>query len=226
MPSPATPDIVTALLDLHGRTYAAEIGFDPARNTPSALFRLLCAALLFSARISSSIAVAAAKALAAQGWTTAEKLAASTWAERAKTLNQAGYARYDEQTSRWLGETADLLLDHYSGDLRKLREKAERDPTRERHLLTQFKGIGDVGADIFSREAQGAWEELYPFADRRALDSARALGLGGDAETLSGLVDRQDFPRLVAALVRSGLAHDAERVRRAAGGAYQERMSN
>lgn len=218
MANPSTADMVTALLDLHGRTYAAEIGVDPRRNTPSPLFRLLCAALLFSARISSSIAVAAAKALTARGWTTAEKLAASTWAERAKTLNQAGYARYDEQTSRWLGESADLALDHYGGDLRKLREQAGRDPARERRLLKEFKGIGDVGVDIFFREVQGAWEELYPFADRRALDAAKALDLGDDAKALSSLVDRADFPRLVAALVRVRQADDADRVRQVAAG--------
>jgi hypothetical protein len=218
MANPRASDIVAVLLDRYGRTYATEIGFEPSKNTPSALFRLLCSALLFSARIQSSIAVAAAEALAAQGWTTAEKLAGSTWAERAKTLNQAGYARYDEQTSRWLGETANLLLDRYGGDLRKLREKAGRDPTKERRLLKAFKGIGDVGVDIFFREAQGTWEELYPFADRRALHAAKMLNLGDDAKALSQLVDRKDFPRLVTALVRVRQADDVEQVRRVAAG--------
>jgi hypothetical protein len=218
MANPRMSDIVAVLLDQCGRTYATEIGFEPSKNTPSALFRLLCSALLFSARIQSSIAVAAAEALAAQGWTTAEKLAGSTGAERAKTLNQAGYARYDEQTSRWLGETADLLLDRYGGDLRTLREEAGRDPAKKRRLLKEFKGIGDVGVDIFFRKVQGTWEELYPFADRRALHAAKTLNLGDDAKALSQLVDRKDFPRLVAALVRVRQADDAERVRRVAAG--------
>jgi hypothetical protein len=218
MVKPKRSDIVTALLDLHGYTYAAEIGFDPGRNTPSPLFRLLCACMLFSARIGTNIAISAAKALADRGWTTAKKMADSTWAERAKTLNEAGYARYDEQTSRWLGETTELLLDRYRGDLRQLREAADRDPATERRLLKEFKGIGDVAVDIFFREIQGAWDELYPFADRRALDAAKALDLGNDAAALSTLVDREDFPRLVAALVRVRQADDADRVRRAASG--------
>ena len=57
MAKPSKKAIVQALLDAHGRTYAEEIGFDPAKNTPAPLFRLLCASLLFSARISADIAV-------------------------------------------------------------------------------------------------------------------------------------------------------------------------
>ncbi len=106
----------------------------PERDSPSSLFRLLCAALPLGARINASLAVRAAKALADQGWTTAEKLASSTFQLRTKALNEAGYARYDEQTSRYLGETADLLLERYRGDLRRLRDEAERHPERERRL--------------------------------------------------------------------------------------------
>ena len=222
MAPPSSQAIVSALLDQHGRTYAAEIGFDPTRGTPSRLFRLLCASLLFSTRISADIAVRAAQALASQGWTTAERLAASTWEQRAKTLNESGYARYDERTSTMLGDTAELLLERYSGDLRKLRARAERDPTEERRLLKQCKGIGDVGVDIFFREVQGAWDELYPFLDRRARRHADALGLSDDPEQLAGLVDRADFPRLAAALVRTSNAATRDAVLQAAGERYEE----
>ncbi len=211
-------DRVAALLDLHGRTYAEEIGFDASRNTPQPLFRLLCAALLFSARISSNIAVAAAKALAQQGWTSAEKLAASTWEQRARTLNEAGYARYDERTSAMLGDTAELALERYGGDLRKLREDAGRDPDRERKLLKRFKGLGDVGVDIFFREVQVAWGELFPFAGERALRTAGELNLPDDPAELAKLVGRQEFPRLAAALIRSGLAKDTDEIKAAAEG--------
>lgn len=218
MARPGKKALARAALETHGRTYAAEIGFDPSRDKPSEWFRLLCASLLFSARISADIAVSAARALAEQGWTTAAKLADSTWAERAKTLNEAGYARYDERTSTMLGETAELALDRYGGDLRKLRAEADRDPGRERRLLKEFKGLGDVGVDIFFREAQGVWDELHPFVDKRARQGAAALGLDEDAGALARLVDRTDFPRFVAALVRVGLADDADRVRRVAAG--------
>lgn len=208
--------LAAALLDRHGTTYAGDLGIDLAANTPAALFRWLCASLLMSARISSPIALKAARALADSGWTTAEAMAASTWEERVKVLNHSGYARYDESTARMLGDTVQLLIDEYDGDLRQLREKAGREPQQERRLLKAFKGIGDVGADIFFREVQVAWKELYPFADRKALAAASKLGLSDTADRLASLVAREDFPRLIAALVRTELAKDHDAVRQAA----------
>ena len=216
MAKPSEDQIVKALLERHGQTYATELGLDLERNTPSVLYRWLCAATLLSARISADAAVQAAQALAEQGWTTAQKMAEATWEQRTRTLNRAGYARYDESTSRMLGDTAGMLLDKYGGDLRKLREAAERDPARERALLKECKGIGEVGADIFCREAQIAWDELFPFADRRALEAAGRLGLEDDAGKLARRVSRKDYPRLLAALVRTGLAKDFDDVLEAA----------
>lgn len=212
----ARKQIAAALLERHGQTFASELGVDPAKNTPSPLFRLLCFALLASTRISADIAMNAARALAAQGWTQADKLGRATWRQRTDTLNQAGYARYDESTSRMLGDTCALLVDKYGGDLRKLREAAGRDPKAERRLIKECKGLGDVGADIFFREAQSAWGELYPFADKLSLRAARRLELAEDAETLARLVDRADYPRLVAALVRCHFARDYDDIAAAA----------
>ncbi|MEX1081793.1 MAG: hypothetical protein WD382_07720 [Halofilum sp. (in: g-proteobacteria)] len=207
--------IVRTLLDRHGRSFAAELGVDPTQNTPAPLFRLLCFALLASTRIGSKIAMRAAHALADQGWTSAEKMAASTWRERTDTLNQSGYARYDESTSRMLGDTAALLLEEYGGDLRRLRERSARDPAAERRLLKQCKGVGDVGASIFFREVQAAWDEWYPYADKLALRAAERLGLGADAQALARLVPREDYTRLIAALVRCDLAGDYQAIQEA-----------
>jgi hypothetical protein len=220
MARPSKRRIADALLERHGRTFAEELGIDLAAGTPSPLFRLLVASILFSARIGHRIAFTAARAVADQGWTTPQKLAGATWAQRVRVLNRAGYARYDESTSRMLGDTCALLLERYRGDLRRLREQAGRDPRRERALLKEFKGIGDVGADIFFREAQVVWQEVHPFADRRARQAAQRLGLGGDAQALSRLVDgdAHEFARLVAALVRVDLERDYEGVREQAAG--------
>lgn len=204
---------VKALLNEHGRTFCDELGIDIDKDTPSPLFRWLCASILLSARIRSDIAVAAADALAANGWTTPEKMADSTWECRTRTLNCAGYARYDESTARMLKDSTCMLLEEYRGDLRVLRDCADYDPTEERKRLIAFKGLGDVGVDIFFREVQVAWDELYPFADKKALKAARRLGLPGTAEELAKLVSKQDFPRLLAALVRTDIGHDYEEVR-------------
>jgi endonuclease III len=213
MPQSHQDQIIGALLEEHGQTYAEQLGIDLESGTPSPLFRWLCAALLMSARISAATAVDAARALADQGWITAAKMADATWEERARTLNQAGYARYDESTSRMLGDTARMLQEKYQGDLRKLRDAAERDPERERTLLKECKGIGDVGVDIFMREAQITWPELYPFADQKALQAAAKLGLDEDPHALADRVPRKDFPRLLTALVRASLEGELEQLR-------------
>lgn len=200
--------IVRHLVATRGRLYSGELGIRLERGTPSPLFCWLVASLLFSARISADIALAAAAALIEQGWTTPKKMAGAGWEARTRALNRSGYARYDESTSRMLGDTCALIIDAYGGDLRRLREQAGRDPEAERRLLKQFKGIGDVGADIFFREAQITWDELYPFADKRALTAAGALGLGDSARDLAKLVSRKEFPGLIAALVRTARAKD------------------
>lgn len=204
---------VKALLEVNGRGYGEELGVDVSKGTPSALYRWLVASTLFSARISQDIAMDAAKALSKKGWRSPKKMADATWKQRTNTLNHAGYARYDESTSRMLGDGADLLNEKYDGDLRKLREAAAHDPKKERKLVKEFKGIGDTGADIFFREAQAAWNELYPFADKKALTAAKKLGLPGDAKKLSKLVPRKDFPRLLSALVRTDLAKQYDEVK-------------
>ncbi len=216
MAGPSRQAIVRALLERHGTTFAQELGIDLRRAGPSALFRLLVASLLFSARISQEIATAAARAFNDQGWTSAAKMAQTTWKQRVTTLNRSGYARYDERTATMLGDTVELLQERYRGDLRRLRDEAQRDPARERELLKEFKGIGDVGVDIFFREVQVAWDELVPLTGRRALDVAQRLGLPGGARGLARLVDDADFPALVAALVRVRRERDREEVVEAA----------
>lgn len=212
MSGPSSDEIVKTLLEAHGTTYAEELGIDLSPGTPSALFRWLTASILLSARISADLAMRGAKALSDHGWTTVEKMAGATWEERVRVLNESGYARYDESTSRMLGDTCAMLLDEYGGDLRKLREAAARDPAEERKLLKACKGLGDVGVDIFFREVQTTWDELFPFADRRALETAEQLGLEADAAALSKRVSREAYPRLIAALTRTRLSKDADQV--------------
>lgn len=204
MARPPRRDLVHAVLRRYPRTYAEELGIRRL-DVPSGLFQLLVMALLMSARIRASVALGSARALFAEGWTTARAMAGAGWDRRTRTLNVSGYARYDGSTSTMLGDTSALLLDRYAGDLRRLRAEAGDDPATERRLLKQCKGIGDVGVDIFFREVQRSWPELYPFADRRALLAAERLGLGGDVAGLRRLAGDDEFVRLVSGLVRVGL---------------------
>ena len=63
-----------------------------------------------------------------------------------------------------------------------------------------LQGFGPMAVNIFAREAQAAWEELFPFADERTLGMAKDHGLPGSAEELASLVDndRHKFVRLLA----------------------------
>lgn len=198
-------ETVAGLLREHPRTYAELWGIDLHPPTASPLFRLLCGALLSSARIRAGIATEAIKGLAAAGWTTPARMRRAPWERRVEVLNQAGYTRYQERTATMLGDTADLVLERYRGDLRRLREQAEQDLATERRLLQEMPGMGRVGADIFLREVQAVWPEVRPYADRRALAAARKRGLPGSTRELARLVDGDDFPRLVAALVQEEL---------------------
>jgi hypothetical protein len=203
-------DVHERLLRRHGRTFASELGIRLDREQPAPLFQLLVASLLMSARISADIAVAAARALSEHGFTTAQAMAEASWQQRVDALGAGGYVRYDESTASYLGATAELLLDRYGGDLRRLRAEAEGDPDRIHGLVQQCKGIGAVGADIFCREAQAVWEELRPFADKAALQTADQLGLGTTVEQLARLHGNDDLSVLAAALVRARLAGEVE----------------
>jgi hypothetical protein len=98
-----------------------------------------------------------------------------------------------------------------------LRAAAKADPAQERKLLDQFKGIGEVAVNIFFREGQLAWPELFPFADEKALACAKRLALPAQPRRLVGLVrSRRNFVRLVSALVRVQLERKQDEVLAAA----------
>ena len=191
---------VKALLETYPTTLAERTGVHPSSGKPDDLFGLLVTSLLVSARIGSELAVEAARALHDDGLTSAQKLHDAGAAHRTAVLNHNGYARYDNQGSHRLGETAKLLLERWHGDLGELRAEAGTDAPRIHELLQEFTGIGPVGADVFCREAQGCWAELHPFVDDAAAKGAAALGLPTSAAGLADLVPAARFPLLVSGL--------------------------
>lgn len=204
---PETDDLrkrVGDLLKEHGQTFADEAGVR-LRDTPGPIYQLLVVCVLSSIRIRANIAVAAARELFAAGYKSPAKMLEATWQQRVDALGRAHYKRYDESTATALGDGAQLILDRWHGDLRKLRAEAGHDPRRIRELLQQVPRIGPVGAEIFCREAQGLWPELRPTFDKRAIRGAGKAGLPTDPQELAALVSDQDLPRLAAALVRATL---------------------
>ncbi|MFC9915986.1 endonuclease [Streptomyces sp. NPDC127197] len=196
--------VVRELVGAHGRTYAEEAGIR-LKDTPQPLYRLLVLAVLLSARIRASVAVAAARELHEAGLRDPRRMAEADWQQRVDALGRGGYRRYDERTATQLGDGAELLTRRWGGDLRRLREEADGKVPELRRLLQEIPGLGPAGADIFLREAQRVWPEVAPYLDRKALDGAERLGLPKDPERLLKLAGDTEPAVLAAALVRASL---------------------
>ncbi|MDI3405269.1 HhH-GDP family DNA glycosylase [Streptomyces cavernicola] len=198
--------VLRELLREHGQTYAAEAGIR-LRDTPQPLYRTLVLAHLLSARIRASVAVATSRTLYEAGLRDASSMSGSTWQQRVDALGEGGYRRYDERTATQLGDAADLLLDRWGGDLRKMREQADGDADELRALLQELPGIGAVGAAIFLREVQDVWPEFGPYVDAKAMQGAERLGLPRKTVELRRLAEGTGAAdaELASALVRAAL---------------------
>ncbi|MER6128020.1 endonuclease [Streptomyces sp. NPDC001795] len=196
--------VIGELVAEHGRTYAEEAGIRLTDN-PQPLYRLLLMALLLSARIRTSIALATVRELYEAGLRDARRMAEAGWQERVDALGRGGYRRYDERTATQLGNGAELLTERWGGDLRRMRKEADGDVQALRRLLQEIPGMGPAGADIFLREVQRVWPEVAPRLDAKALSGAERLGLPKDPAQLVELAGGTEPAVLASALVRAAL---------------------
>jgi endonuclease III len=201
-----SPDQETAraVLDRYGTTYADAAGIR-LTDEPAPLFQLLVLAELLSARIGAGIAVATAGEMRTTGWTTPQRMGDAPRSSVVRALGRSGYRRYDERTATQLREAAQLVIDRYAGDLRRLADEAGRDVGTAARLLQQVKGIGPTGAAVFLREVQAVWPWVRPYLDDRARAGARRVGLAESTKQLAGLVPDDDMARFAAGLVRISL---------------------
>ncbi len=201
-PGKSATGIARALVEQYGRSYAEEASIRLV-DQPTPLYQLLVLSTLLSARISADVAVAAARELFAAGYRTPQAMLAASWQDRVDALGRGHYRRYDERTSTMLGNGAALLRERWHGDLRALRDEAAGDVVRMASLLTEFPGIGPLGADIFLREVQFVWSAVAPYVDARVQATARLAGLPDQPADLARLAGSdQDLVRLTAALIR------------------------
>jgi hypothetical protein len=201
--------IVAELLARHGRLYAEDAGIRLA-DRPGPLYQLLVLATLLSAPIPAETAVAAASELFAAGYRNPKAMSEASWQDRVDALGRGHYRRYDERTATQLGDGADLLISKWHGDLRKLRDEPADDVAGITARLTEFPGVGPVGASIFIREIQEVWPSVAPYADAKVTSGAHRVRLPADRETLAGLLAASGQPaRLAAALVRVSLSQRA-----------------
>jgi endonuclease III len=202
----APEQLARRLLKIAGTTYAREAGIS-LRDTPQPLFQLLMLCSMMSKPISAEIAVSAAKELFALGLRSPQAVLDANRADMIHAFGRAHYVRYDESTASRLPEMATLVKNKYGGDLRRLAAQSSHQVTAAKRLLKEFKGIGDTGADIFLREVQDVWTWARPYFDKKALASARQLGLPTDPDQLAALAPRTNA-RLAAALIRASLNRD------------------
>jgi len=201
---PSQDPVVERLIRGYGYTIADQIGAAPVRARGPELFEILCSSLLSARRIDQWSALAAWLAMRERGWSTPDRLSLAPWKQRVRLLDGTGYIRSPERMSFSLGAMADTIGDRYEGDLGDLRDRAGRDPAIERELLMGLKGVSSQVVDVFFREVQLAWDELFPFADERVLEAAAHMKLPTDAQALADLSGRDRYPKLVAALAHVG----------------------
>jgi endonuclease III len=201
--------VIRRLLKVAGTTYATEAGIR-LDDKPMPLFQLLVLCMLASKPIDAAIAMHGGRELFKAGLRTPRAVLASDRRTVISAFGRGHYVRYDESSATRLSEIAGRVRDEYAGDLRELAARSKQDVGAAKRMLTQFKGIGDTGAEIFLREVQEVWTWLRPYFDARATGAATQLGLPTDPAQLAALAPRNNA-RLAAALVRLALDDELRR---------------
>lgn len=194
--------IVDVLVSEHGRLLREEAGIEAPEGSAEALFGVLVAAFLTRPGADFDTGLRTARTLHARGFRAAYDYVRATSEELAAVFADEGFERTDEHTPTRLVELASEVHERYQGDLNRLRDEALEDPGRERELLEQLPGVGDSTLDLFFAEIQRWWDEIEPFVPDDAARAAKSLDVGDDPADLSRFVEPEDFPRLVAGLVR------------------------
>jgi endonuclease III len=179
-------------------TYSEELGLDLTRASDR--FKWFVASILFSSRISSSIAKSTYQKLDENGFTSPEGLIMAGWNRIVTALDSGGYTRYDFSTATYLLEDAKKLQDEY-GSLDELHRQSS-DPRDLERRLKEFKGMGPVGVNIFLRELRGIWDKAQPKPQKNAVEIAEKIGLD-DVEKYES--------QLVRLFIEHCKKHDCER---------------
>ncbi len=152
--------------------YSKDLGIDLTK--PSGRFRWFLASILFGARISEKIAMKTYRTFEKYGIMSPEKILDAGWDELVRILDEGGYVRYDFSTATKLLNIMKELKEKY-GSLEKLYARSKDTPELVERLK-EFKGIGDVTAQIFLRELRGVWDVDIP-ASVKAREMAERLNI-------------------------------------------------
>lgn len=216
------------LVERLGGRYSKALGIDLESGRPDETFKWLLAAILFGARISETLAVRTWHELMRQGLTAPQRILDRGWDGLVAILDRGGYVRYDFKTASKLIEVANRLVERYGGDVTALHRAADDPADLERRIQSLAGGIGEVTANIFLREMRGIWNKADPSPSGLALAAAKSCRLlpSNDVTDERQALQRlqaiwqgeghpsSDFADFEAALVRLGLKHRREKIRR------------
>jgi endonuclease III len=155
------------------KKYSEELGLDLSK--PEDRFKWFIASILFAKRISAEIAKRTFRMFEMEGLFSPERMLEAGWDRLVEVLDSGGYVRYDFSTASNLLAIMRKLKEEY-GDLEGIHKKSASPEDLERRL-TEFKGIGPVGVNIFLRELRGIWKNARPKPSKIAVETARIIGL-------------------------------------------------
>jgi hypothetical protein len=210
--------LVRAVLALHPRGFAAELGVE-VTNNPSALLQLLFLSVLTAGRVPPETSMKVVAGLRKAGFERAGQFAEADVQPLAKVLRDAGLGGRASRLASQLRDLANAVRTRYGGDLRRLRSAGHRDPGQVRRLLGELPGVRPAAVGVFARDAQVIWPELAFTVDRPALTAARELGLARGRADLAELVAGREAERaawVVGALALVQQQDDYDEVRRRA----------
>jgi hypothetical protein len=213
------------LIERWGGCFATELGIDLASPEGNERFRWFVAAVLYGARISTTIAARTWRTLDARGVLTPWQLRATGWDGLVRLLDAGGYVRYDYKTASKLLTLSTHLIDHYDGSLDVLHDAARDADDLSKKLKSLAPGIGDTTVGIFLRELRGIWAKADPPLAPLAMRAAQSLGYiaaGQDPDAARRRLEAiwrkapcsgRRFADFESALVRQGLyeRHAAQR---------------
>jgi hypothetical protein len=174
--------------------------------SPDTVLAMVLDVIVKSRPISHNLAEKTINHLLEEGYHHIDVLATTTWEERTKVLREGGYNRYREQCATYLGSLSDIVANKYGrwrlylgpglygilkygildGDLNNLLHAAHGDREKVRTLMKEFKGVGDLGVELFLNNVQSIWPSIAPFLDSRSLQTAEEVGIGGDLNAIYG----------------------------------------
>lgn len=176
--------------------YSEDLGIDLRK--PSGRFKWFLASILFGARIGEKIAMKTYRTFEKYGILSPEKILEAGWDGLVRILDEGGYVRYDFSTATKLLGIMKELKEKY-GSLEVLYAQS-KDTTDLVMRLKDFKGIGDVTAQIFLRELRGIWDIEIPVS-KKAREMAERLNI--NLEEFKG----EELTRIEDALVKLNIRY-------------------